>query len=786
MAGQAGNYCVDAKTVATCSAQGACFVSSNPTKCAGVKTCQGQAGLSVCQCPAPAAMPGGGCATAGATACGGTVVLTCVADPGGSGCNVWMAGTDCAAAQGGPFVCGTKSGAAACQCPEPTGDVYADPVAGSDAAAGMFPSGAQTPAACRFKTLTRALQAATAAGMRVVATTAAPPATFSGEKFPLAVPAGVTLTTGDATPTPANYTIAFASAVPTPAVTLAAGATIQGFSVAGDGGSGSAAIACNSGAVTIKGVALAGAATGGASARTGLGISVVGACSASIANVTADAFGQGIGVATTSTVPVTLTDVTVRDCGTGTAGAGLRIGSGTVTATRLTIARTANGVAATGVVLDPLSPTAPAVLNATTLNVVDVAGIGLDVRASGGMAPPQVMLTGGDIKAATTAVPVVQVAGGTVTLSGTNVHGGAADGLDVSGGMVTASAGAHFDGNGEEGVNVTGGTVVMHGVTVSNNVHRGLFLQAGSLTFDDGSVSRGNGTGTTKSSGLRILAGTLTVGGAGGALVELADNGLHGLKIEGPGGAGTVINASHVSMHGNGSDGIQVDLESAAAVNISDADVYGNGEAGVLINRVPAGAAGSFVLDNTRLYMNGTATAGGFGLWIAADAGDAALTLRNSVVRANRDQGVRVEQGTGNTTRLGLEGNDVFGNNTGAGRSSGGLFFATSSTLTSFSGNKVHGNMGDQIAFATKPNGLDSWVLRPPSQMCDTAANQVYCYGNGAVGIRIQDSAPAGTRVDARNMGWANQNPMRNRDYDMPNLDVVDTMPACTAVTTCN
>jgi len=27
---------------------------------------------------------------------------------------------------------------------------------------------------------------------------------------------------------------------------------------------------------------------------------------------------------------------------------------------------------------------------------------------------------------------------------------------------------------------------------------------------------------------------------------------------------------------------------------------------------------------------------------------------------------------------------------------------------------------------------------------------------------------------------------MRNRDYDMPNLDVVDTMPACTAVTTCN
>jgi hypothetical protein len=43
------------------------------------------------------------------------------------------------------------------------------------------------------------------------------------------------------------------------------------------------------------------------------------------------------------------------------------------------------------------------------------------------------------------------------------------------------------------------------------------------------------------------------------------------------------------------------------------------------------------------------------------------------------------------------------------GRAVGGIFFATSSTLTSFTGNKVHGNAGDEIGFDAQPNGGDTW-----------------------------------------------------------------------------
>ena len=56
---------------------------------------------------------------------------------------------------------------AACQCAEHTGtDWFVDPSAGSDAAAGVFPTGNNSPSACRYKTLGKALSFATASGNR--------------------------------------------------------------------------------------------------------------------------------------------------------------------------------------------------------------------------------------------------------------------------------------------------------------------------------------------------------------------------------------------------------------------------------------------------------------------------------------------------------------------------------------------------------------------------------------------------------------------------------------------
>src|SRR5262249_29676782 len=139
---------------------------------------------------------GTACQTVGQTVCSGDTLLTCTMNPT-SGCKAWAPGTDCAATVG--LTCGTRTGSAACECPAVTdGNYYVDPVAGNDASgAAPFPSGAKTPAACRFKTLAKASNVAINIGNKIIAVTANPPGVFT-EAAPLNISSGVTLTTDDA------------------------------------------------------------------------------------------------------------------------------------------------------------------------------------------------------------------------------------------------------------------------------------------------------------------------------------------------------------------------------------------------------------------------------------------------------------------------------------------------------------------------------------------------------------------------------------------------------------
>ena len=73
---------------------------------------------------------------------------------------------------------------------------------------GVFPTGIQSPAACRYASLTNGLTKVGAPG-RVIAISASLPATFGGETFPLNVPAGVTVMTADATFNTTDYAIDF-------------------------------------------------------------------------------------------------------------------------------------------------------------------------------------------------------------------------------------------------------------------------------------------------------------------------------------------------------------------------------------------------------------------------------------------------------------------------------------------------------------------------------------------------------------------------------------------------
>jgi hypothetical protein len=115
-------------------------------------------------------------------------------------CGAWGV-EDCAASG---LECGTRGLAAACECPAyADANLWADPVGGSVAGAAPFPTGARTPAVCRFRGLGDALAAAKvvadAGGAPVVQAhgEVGIPLVFgdvaTGEAFPLTVAAGVAL-----------------------------------------------------------------------------------------------------------------------------------------------------------------------------------------------------------------------------------------------------------------------------------------------------------------------------------------------------------------------------------------------------------------------------------------------------------------------------------------------------------------------------------------------------------------------------------------------------------------
>ena len=812
-AAQVGSYCRDARTLATCTTGDGCFASVNPTPCLGVRSCQGAPGGAACLCPAAGTTPGTSCATAGASMCSGAMALTCAADPAGSGCLVWTVLADCAALPGGGLPCNTTSGTAACACPGPTGaEIYVDPVAGSDGSAGVVPTGALTPPACRFRTLGRGLQAARASGMRVIAATASPPAAFAAESFPLTVPSGVTLTTGDVTFNPASYTIRFTSTTAPAAVVLGAGAALEGYTVqTATGNAAAAAVSCKDGAVSMRSLELVGApaATMG---KPAVGI-VVGdaagdSCAATVTGVRVSGFAVGISVFSAAMpAAATLSDVTLQDNGQGPGGGGLVVGGGAVAATKLSIGRRAGATGTWGVVLEARSAGLVPSLASNGMRVTDTSHAGLELRQAAGRAAPQATVSATQIRAGAGTEPGIRVLAGSLSIGdGSSVHNSESDGLRLMGGTVSVSSGSRFDTNGRDGVRVSGGTltgigfgasansgdgvevmggtVTLHRVTLASNVGRGLHVAAGNVTLDDGSIVKSNGTGLAKAAGVHVAGGAVSIGAPTGARVEVADNGLDGVKVLAP-GATTSVAVTGALVSGSGGHGLAVDLDGAGGVvAVTDARFERNLEGGVVVHRAPAAATGAdaVVIEASQVRDNGVDGPAGVGIWLRGNLGDLAAAIRGCVITGNRDFGVLVEQGASATTRARIDSNDISNNNRSAGRPAGGIYFATPSTLDSFTANRLHANVGDEIGIAARPNGGDTWVLRGPALACDTSANHIFCYGpppTPGVGIRIQPTAPAGTRVDAQNVVWAGPLPTRGLDYEHPDGTAVIVTPAC-------
>jgi hypothetical protein len=714
----------------------------------------------MCQCPAAGVTAGTGCTTLGATVCQGNIVLTCINDPA-SGCHYWAKPNDCSA---GSLVCGTKSGAAACQCADHTGtDYFVDPVNGSDVAAGFFPTGVDTPSFCRFATLGKGLSLAVS-GDRVVATSPTPPVTFSAETFPMGVPAGVTLTTSDLTPTPVNYGIVFNSAGATDGVVLASNSTIEGFSIVNSGGNASAValLAVGTG-VTINTVFLDG--TGGGTTNQ-FGIGLGGASQAAINGVTVTGYLFGVAEQTTG-AGSTITNSTIQANGTG-----IGIANGSLTATSVTV----NGGTGNGILMAPAAGETTTFLG-SALTVTDMSGAGISQQSTGGSAT--FSITGGEITA--NAGGGVKLTAGVGTLSAVNVHANTGNGATVTGtATLTSNTGTQYVSNTGNGISSTGATLIFNGsaaspITVSGNTLDGILAAGGVLTANYLTVSA-NGTGATKSSGLE-LSGVVgvTMGLAGDSAISITGNGLHGVNINGP-IVGTSIDLESSTISNNGSKGVSADLnwgtgDANTKALFKSLTISGNGANGIEILRAPLIAATiGCTLDTLTVTGNG-----GGGVVLSGGSGDVGATVKNSKISSNTGTGLLVEEAAGTTTET-IQSNDVFSNG------GSGIAFVTKSTLNGFTGNMIHSNTADQIVVSATQNTTPVWRFDSPTG-CDGNRNQVYCYTAPSVGLRINSATATG--VVARLISWANPLPTAATDYVLVPPNAILTAPSCAPVLTC-
>ncbi|HVZ86302.1 MAG TPA: hypothetical protein VHG72_04995, partial [Polyangia bacterium] len=740
------SFCINSSTVGNCGMDSntpACNVVVSTMTCGGSSACAG----GTCICPAAGATAGTGCPTLNATACSGTDILTCVAETA-SGCSIWQASTHCGT---NGLACGTKAGGPpACQCPDNTGtDVYVDPVAGSDVAGGLFPTGLQTPAACRYATLTNGLAKVGTPG-RVIAITANPPTAFGEETFPLAVPAGVSLLTADASFNPFDYVIDYAGG-PTPALTLANGTAFRGFEIVGTGAA-PAMVACSAGMTTLDTVLLNG---------SGLitdGVDLTGNCAATLNALSAIDF-QGIALNNSSSGITTMTGGLLS-----ASQIGLQLTAGTMSVTGLTIFQNAQY----GVVLPDSSAGTPILSldQSTQLNGNGATGGGFpsiavgkgsltfslsEVMGSGGpgiaLSSPtgNYQITSSQVigSGATTPSPGVSLSAGTLVSTGLTVTTSTADGVSVSGGVasltsptLTQNAGNGLTANGPASVTVSGGTT-------NHNGGAGILAIAGSLTV------QGNFDVASNVTGLQLTGATTTVTSA-----TVHDNTANGVVV-------------------NDATGTIVSIGTPSTTTISSH----NGGAGILVDASPAtsgSGANSLTVDTVSVTNNGT-----FGIYLKGDSGSVAATIKNSTISGSGDVGLLVEQGGGNTTSEAIQNDDVNGNNTGNGHTVGGVLFNTASTLASFIGNKVHSNGGDELGFNAAPNSGTSWVINPPSLACDATANSLYCYGNGHVGLNVLNG---GATVDGQHVHWTNNPPTSGIDYSGT---VTVTNPCSTVTAVC-
>ena len=812
-----GTYCNAANTgTVSCAVDSdSCTFQSPATLCASPKTCSGAAPSSSCNCPALAASPvsGGGCSTVGAVACetGNTnMLLTCTAS---GGCNSWQQTTSCS---GASLVCGTRSGTAACECGANTSTTFsADPVNGSASGAMPFPSGLQSPAQCRFRTLTAALTVANAAVISggtatVLATgaTSTSTATFAAESFPLVVQPNVSVSTTDAVQAPGNYIVAFNSPAAA-AFTLHDQSSLSGFilqQVTGGPASGITLSCPNMPAGPVR-------------------VSASQVLARPVAAGTALSFG----IMSQSSCSLTLTNVDVRNA----TQAGLQVNPSVVTAVTTITGGTFDGnqvgvLLSRGVVqltnFSVRNSLAEGMLlqtNGGDVVFTQTGGVlennareGLRVIAgTGSTAASQVTMTGTEVRNnglnGGASRPGLTIQTRAATLVNVNVHDNVGGGMVVaSGGVgtnptVDVSGGSHFDTNGTQtvagsgvtvgagatftaslatftgnrgaGVHVGGGgSATLHGGAANGNgaggaAFNGLEIEGtGTLVVDRGTVVQGNvnsGVRTTGSNGVVTLSGT--------AALPL-DIGRNGVSSSGGLGSGawfanSTVTATNVTFHDNGRHGVQVNNSGSnpigVPISLTNSTFTNNVNDGLRVEVSERTLANTNSLNVSNCTFSGSAR----GIDVVS-TGNVWAAFQTNTVNNNTDTGIFVN-GTA-SSNLSFIGNVVRNNQVATplgGFAAGGMVFTGTSPAGgnfAFRGNQVHHNASNQV-LVVGVGAIASWDLNgTTAAACVPAtANTFGCYNGSAAPSSFVGIVTVSAQVQANGNAWQNAVPANGTDF---------------------
>jgi hypothetical protein len=711
------NFCVTSggTTFQTCRFDGQCFYLDTAQSCpSALQTCQPQGnGTGVCTCNSGLCTPGSASCTSG------TNLQLCQADQGGCGV---ASNIDCSASVGQTCV---STPSAHCTCPAAAGDtLFVDVGAGSD----TFGTGAGTPASCAFKSITKGLASVGTTFTTVKARTGTYSAAASGETFPLQLPSGIALTT-DAAPSAGspyvisgsgNFDLTPVGAINAAIVYTGSGAArVENFTVKGTGGTTTDVFACNAGSPTLSGVVL----------QLGMrGAGLYGSCAAALTGVKTTQNTQA-GVLSASSGAVTVTG----QLSDGDAS-GLRHNAGAITVTGMEVKNaTSDGIR---VVPQNRGVTASLSFTASGLNVHDGAGNGL-------------LLDRVD----------------PITISA----------VAVSSSMFSANRGI--------GLNLLEASPSFSGVQVNGNGGEGIVVDVDShspgntATFDGTTVSANCRPGNP-CRGILVSSGTLNLSGTQGSPTTVNANVGDGIEASG----GSFV-GSTVTVSANTQRGVLVRLATGGETfSCAGCTVSTNGRHGYEVQAAVGGAGPAFSVTGGTVAGNGTGGVGmmgSHGIWLRANDDDVDAAIANVIISGNTHGSGLLMTRAGNVVTATVTGNEITGNGAtidlgGPGAADvGGIAIVGSVALSAFNGNKVHSNVKNGVSvFGGTVN------LNPGScSNASTPPNELYCYGQGNVGI----VASGGANVNAGNNQWAHAPPTSGVDFQ----GAVDPGTACAAVATC-